>query len=250
MATTATRSVAENTAANTNIGTPITATDADNDRLTYTLSGADAGAFAIDSTTGQLRTKAALDYETKAAYSVTISVSDGHGGSDSISVTINVTDIRENRAPVFTDGATTTRAIAENTTANTNIGTAIAATDADNDRLTYTLSGTDAAAFAINTTTGQLRTKAALDYETKTSYSVTVTVSDGSLTDTINVTINITDIADTRVVSAVTPVSQRTPAVRDAIVRAAGVNTAANVTEAHLAARLRRLTLTAQTSRL
>ncbi|MCY3743890.1 MAG: leucine-rich repeat protein [Candidatus Poribacteria bacterium] len=196
--TTATRSIAENTAANTNIGTPITATDVDNDRLTYTLGGTDATAFGIDSTTGQLRTKAALDYETKAAYSVTVTVSDGYGGSDSIPVTINVTDVIENRAPVFTEGSSISRTIAENTAANINIGTAITATDADNDSLTYTLSGTNASAFAIDRNTGQLRTKAALDYETKRSYSVTVTVSDGRLTDTITVTINITDVAENR----------------------------------------------------
>ena len=193
--TTATRFVAENTTANTNIGTPITATDVDNDRLTYTLSGTDAAAFSINSTTGQLRTRAALDYETKAAYSVTVAVSDGYGGSDSMSVTINITDIHENRAPVFTDGTTATRTVAENTAANTNIGTAIAATDADNDTLTYTLSGTDAAAFRIVRTTGQLRTRAALDYETKAAYSVTISVSDGNGgSDSITVTINITDI--------------------------------------------------------
>ena len=38
-------------------------------------------------------------------------------------VTINVTDVSENRAPVFTDGSSTTRSIAENT-AGENIGTA------------------------------------------------------------------------------------------------------------------------------
>ncbi len=234
--TATTRTVAENTATNTNIGTAIAATDADNDTLTYTLRGTDAAAFRIVNTTGQLRTRAALDYETKTSYAVTISVSDGNGGIDSITVTINVTDVNENRAPVFTDGTSTTRAVAENTATNTNIGTAITATDADGDTLTYTLSGTDAAAFGINSTTGQLRTKAALDYETKTSYAVIVSVSDGSLTDTITVTINITDLDDTRVVSGVTPVSQRTPQVRDAIVAAVpGVNSAANVTEAHLA---------------
>ena len=59
-------------------------------------------------------------------------------------------DVDENRAPVFTDGDSTTRSIAENTAADTNIGTADnVATDADNDTLTYTLSGTDAASFTI-----------------------------------------------------------------------------------------------------
>ena len=100
-----------------------------------------------------------------------------------------------NNAPVFTDGTSTTRSIAENTASGEHIGTAITATDADSgDTLTYTLGGTDAAAFEIDATTGQLKTKAALDYETKTTYTVTVTVSDGSLTGTITVTINITDV--------------------------------------------------------
>ena len=192
-----TRSVAENTDAGTNIGTSVAATDADNDTLIYTLDGTDAAAFSIVSTSGQLRTKSALDYETKFSYSVTISVSDDNGGSDSITVTINVTDVTENSAPVFTDGASTTRSIAENTDAGTNIGTSVAATDADNDTLIYTLDGTDAAAFSINSTSGQLRTKSALDYETKFSYSVTISVSDDNGgSDSITVTINITDVTE------------------------------------------------------
>ena len=106
---------------------------------------------------------------------------------------LEISSTLANTAPVFTDGARTTRTIAEHTTAGVNIGTAIAATDADHDALTYTLRGTDAAAFAIEPTTGQLQTKAALDYETKSAYSVVVTVSDGTLTDTITVTITVSD---------------------------------------------------------
>ena len=108
-----------------------------------------------------------------------------------------------NTAPVFTDGASTTRTITENTAAGVNIGTALAATDADHDALTYTLGGTDAAAFAIESTTGQLQTKAALDYETKSSYSVVVTVSDGTLTDTITVTITVSDSNESPTVETV-----------------------------------------------
>ena len=89
-----------------------------------------------------------------------------------------------NSAPVFTDGATTTRSVAENTAATQNIGSAVAATDADAaDTLTYTLSGTDAASFGIVSSSGQLQTKASLDYETKTSYTVTVSVSDSKNAD-------------------------------------------------------------------
>lgn len=99
-------------------------------------------------------------------------------------------------APKFTEGNSATRAIAENTESGVNIGTPIAATDTDSTILTYTLSGPDASSFSIDSTTGQLRTRAALDYETESTYTLTITVSDGSLTDIINVTVNVTDMAD------------------------------------------------------
>ena len=196
--TSTTRTIAEHTLAGVNIGSAVSATDADGDPLTYTLSGTDAAAFRIVSATGQLRTQAALDYETKSVYTVIITASDG-SLTDTISVTITVTDVVEgpsNRAPVFTEGASTTRTIAENTVAGVDIGHAVSATDADGDTLTYTLSGTDAAAFRIDNTTGQLRTWTALDYETKSVYTVIITASDGSLTNTISVTITVTDVVE------------------------------------------------------
>ena len=192
------RSVVENTPAGRDIGTPISATDADSgDSLEYTLSGTDAAAFSINSTTGQLQTNATLDYETKNAYAVIVSVSDGNGGTDSISVTISVTndisdDTTNNTAPTFTDGGSTSRSVLENTPSGRDIGTPISATDADSgDSLEYTLSGTDAAAFSINTSTGQLQTNATLDYETKNAYVVIVNVSDGN-GGTDSITVNIT----------------------------------------------------------
>ena len=192
-----TRSTAENTSSGVDIGSVVSATDADNDTLTYSLGGADASSFSIDSTTGQVRTSASLDYETQSSYTITMTVSDGNGGSDSITVTINVTDVDEatNSAPVFTDGDSTTRSVAENTSSGVDIGSVVSATDADDDTLSYSLGGTDAASFSIDSSSGQLRTSAALDYETKTSYTVTITVSDGNDgTDSITVTINVTDI--------------------------------------------------------
>ncbi len=207
---TATRSIAENTAANTNIGAAITATDVDaNTTLSYTLGGTDASSFSIVSTSGQLQTSAALDYETKNAYSVTVTAADGTGDgslSTSIPVTITLTDA--NDAPVFTDGDSTTRTIAENTVENTNIGATVTATDQDKkpdpvnqgqfiakDTITYSIPTTgDAAAFSIDSNTGQLKTKNALNYENDNSYTVVVTASDGNLTDTITVTISVTDV--------------------------------------------------------
>ncbi len=193
-----TRAVAENTPAGKNIGSPVTATDEDEDVLTYSLSGKDAASFGIVSTTGQLQTRDPLDYEQKNTYAVTVTVSDGNGGTDTIAVAINVTDVNENNAPVFVEGSSTTRAVAENTPAGTNIGSPVTATDEDEDTLTYALGGTDAVDFGIVSATGQLRTRAPLDYEQKNVYSVAVIVSDGNGgTDTIGVAINVTDIDET-----------------------------------------------------
>ena len=193
-----TRTVAENTPAGRNIGGPVTAIDEDEeDVLVYSLSGTDAASFGIVNTTGQLQTRAPLDYEQKNVYAVAVLVSDGNGGSDAIGVAINVTDIDETptaHAPEFIEGSSTERAIAENTPAGRNIGAPVTATDEDEDVLTYTLSGVDAASFGIVSATGQLQTRDPLDYEQKNVYSVVVIVSDGTLTDTIGVAIKITDI--------------------------------------------------------
>ena len=61
-----TRQLDENTAAGTNIGLPVTspvAPPAGSGTITYSLAGADAGSFEINSDTGQLRTKAGVDYD-------------------------------------------------------------------------------------------------------------------------------------------------------------------------------------------
>ena len=191
----AARAIAENSSTGLGFGAPVSATDPDGDTLTYSLGGTDAASFSIYSITGYLRTKAQLDYETKNQYTVTVFVSDGNGGSDSITITINVTDIYEpwtNDSPVFTEGSKTSRAIVEDTPPNTNIGAPVSATDADNDTLIYTLGGTDKASFSIDSGTGQLKTKAPLDYETKNRYTVRVFVSDGNGgSDNITVTITL-----------------------------------------------------------
>ena len=192
---TTTRSVAENTAAGEDIGDPVEATDLDGDTLTYTLGGDDAASFDIDAATGQLMTKAELDFETAESHTVTVTASDGtEDGTDAtITVTVMVTD--ENDAPEFAS-ATATRSVAENTAAGENIGAPVAATDDDGDTLTYTLGGDDAASFDIATSTGQLMTKAELDFETDDSYTVTVTVtaSDDTEDATITVTVMVTDV--------------------------------------------------------
>ena len=94
-----------------------------------------------------------------------------------------------------------TRTVAENTPAGTNLGGPVAASDAG-DVLTYSLdTGTDAAAFDITRTTGRLMTKAALDHETKETYTVTVTATDPfGAPATSQVTITVTDVNESPMV--------------------------------------------------
>ena len=101
----------------------------------------------------------------------------------------------DNVAPVFEDGAPTTRAVAENTAAGTAFGTPVSARDLET--IFYSLEGTDAASLDIDAGTGQLKTRAGvdLDHETQSTYVVTVRADDGmGLSATIAVTVNVTDV--------------------------------------------------------
>ena len=105
-----------------------------------------------------------------------------------------------NNAPVFSD-ATLTREVAENSVADVNVGAVIpAAADEDSeDTLTYSMEGTNAASFNFDVSSRQISTKSgvAYDFEDTPSYSVTIRVSDGTDSDTVAVTINVTDVNET-----------------------------------------------------
>ena len=78
------RRIRENTAAGENVGAPVTATDSDGDTLTYTLAGTDAASFDIEPSTGQLLTKATLNYEVQLRYEVTVWATDPQDARDSV----------------------------------------------------------------------------------------------------------------------------------------------------------------------
>ena len=190
---TANRSVAENTAATTDIGGPVTATDADTDSgdtLTYSLSGRDATSFAIIASSGQLQTKTALDYENKRSYSVTVTATDLSGASDSIKVTITVTDVNE--ASEVT--GPTAKSYPENGTGTV---ASYRASDPEGQSVTWSLSGTDSGNFSISTT-GKLTFKTPPDYEAPADanrdnkYLVRVRADDGSHIGDLAVTVTVT----------------------------------------------------------
>ena len=210
-----TRSIAENTPAGQNIGARVNATDDDGDSLTFSLDEDEGANFDIDSS-GQIKTKESLDFESTESYTVTVFVRDSKdlyddadtAVDDTIHVTITVNDVNE--SPVFVDmvpeGETSiTRTVEEHAGSDQtvrDIGAPVTATDPDNtdtnpskDTITYTLGGKDAASFDIESTSGQLKTKASLDYETENTYAVSVTASDDKgKSTTILVTITVTNV--------------------------------------------------------
>jgi VCBS repeat-containing protein len=98
-------------AENTTAVTMVTATDVDLQPLTYSLTGTDAGRFAINATTGVLTFAPAPNFEAPAdagadnIYNVTVLVSDGFGGTDTQALTITVTNVDD--APFALDDAYT-----------------------------------------------------------------------------------------------------------------------------------------------
>ena len=204
------RSVPENTAAGTNIGPPVSATDPDGSEvpLRYSLSGTNADMFEIDRDIGQLKTKSPLDYEIldylPPAYFVNVQASDGVMSTET-EVRVDVEPVNE-FAPVFTEGDNTTREIDEKVAIGTNVGAPVSATDSDmGETLEYSLTDNKDGVFGIDNYTSQLTTAADLDHKTKPSYTVKVVASDGSRTSSILVTINVLPETSTEVEVASAP---------------------------------------------
>ena len=183
---------------NTTTVADITATDVDDDTLTYSITGGDDQTlFDIDASTGALSFINRPDYENPAdsdqdnIYSVQVNVSDGNGGSASQTYIITVND-------VITHVAITNTAVDENDDGAI-VGTLSAAIDDINatHEYTYTLSGDDADAFEV--VDGQLKLKdgVSANYEAQNSYTVTVTATDsGGLSTSEDFTITINDVND------------------------------------------------------
>ena len=117
----------------------------------------------------------------------TYEVSDGNGGTDVGTVNVTITPLPSgsdddppvNDSPRFNEGASVTRTVPEDAAVGTEVGDPVTARDRNNDRLEYSLSGTDRASFDIDRSTGQLTTSTLLDYEVQNEYSVRVQVEDG-----------------------------------------------------------------------
>ena len=124
--------------------------------------------------------EARKDADANNVYLVTVKVSDG-ANHDTRAVAVTVTDVNE--PPAFPSTEKGRRSVEEGTSAAQDIGSPVAAIDPEGDTITYSVTGADATAFTLDTSTGQLQTKNALDADTKPSYSFTIGVSDSKNVD-------------------------------------------------------------------
>ena len=205
-----TRTIVENLASGANVGAVVRATDADGDRLTYSLTGTDAGSFTINSGTGQIMVGAGttLDYETKARYMVTVTATDPAGDSDSIAVTVMVTNVDE----IGTLSGEASVSYVEN---DEDAVATYTASGAMADDAMWTVMGDDEAHFTI--TGGMLKFRSAPDYEmprgmamsdTNTNtYMVTVKAEAGGEMAMMEVTVMVTNVDELEMVSGEASVS-------------------------------------------
>jgi hypothetical protein len=216
-------SVNENVAVGTAVGTVPAATDPDTagtvfaDQRYYFWDGANVsstssdGRYAINATTGQITTAAALNYEVgtpSGTYTVAVRDNGGAAGytQATSSVTIGINNLNEQNAL----GAIAALAVNENVAVGTLVGTVPAATDPDSpgvpygDQRYFFWDGTNATStssdgrYAMNATTGQITTAAVLNYEAGTpaaTYTVAVRDNAGAAgytqaTSTVTIGIN------------------------------------------------------------
>lgn len=90
--TDATKTIAENSPAGTNVGTVLTAT---NSPTGYTITGGTGSALFDISAAGQITVKAGavLDYETTSNYTLLVKATNSGGDSNIATITINLTDV-------------------------------------------------------------------------------------------------------------------------------------------------------------
>jgi len=182
--------VAENSAADTIVGTLSTIDPDSGDSATYTLIDDAGGRFALDGS--NIVVSGALDYESAASHQVTVRVTDAGGLTHDETLTIDVTNVNE--AP--TSISLTTSTVAENSPAGSLVGSLMASDPDGIESATFTILEDAGGLFAIDGT--GLVVAGALDYETATSHQVTVRVTDaGGNTYDETFTIDVTNVSGT-----------------------------------------------------
>ena len=186
VASTSATSFAEDSLTGINIGTA-SATDPEGNTITYSLSGTGSENFSVDDA-GNISLVNSLDYETATSYTLVLNASDGVN-TTSFELIITVDDVNE--APSLSNTLAAS-SFAENIATGTTIATA-SASDPESQTITYSLSGAGSENFAVDSS-GNITLVAGLDYETASSFNLTLSVSDGVNTTTNAITISISDV--------------------------------------------------------
>ncbi|XP_064600895.1 protocadherin Fat 4-like [Liolophura sinensis] len=185
---------------NESVGTTIAdlnATDADlstnENSLAFSITaGNTENAFQINPTSGIIRVNKQLDYETTPDYTLEITVADGSDTSSlssTTSLTVSLIDVNDNPPVCNPD----TYQLTPNETASGSLLT-LSCTDADTVSVSLThsvLSGNTNGDLTLAANTGELSVTSALDYETTTSYDLSIEVSDGSLSSTALISLTV-----------------------------------------------------------
>lgn len=183
--------VAENTTTSTLL--TVSATDKDKpDSLNFLLLGFGSEFFSLHPTSGVLALTTALDHEVTSLYTLTVFLSDNNGAVTTTSISVSVSDV--NDFPQFL-GTPYAATVSENLPSGSDV-IKIAANDADGDALSYSLSGTDSRCFKIFPSSGLIETSKELDFEAVSSYSLTVTVSDGKISISTDLAISVINVND------------------------------------------------------
>jgi len=178
----------------------VTGHDPDGDNLTFSLGTSSDDRFVLTESNGEwgLQTTigAAFDFETESSVDVEIVATDPFGQTYAEVVTILVTDLNEPPVPI----APSSVDLAENSAVDSIVAT-LGVTDPDAGQMhTFAIAaGNDAGAFQIDAATGQITVRDAslLDYESTTSFVLTISVTDSGappLSGTGTLTVVITDV--------------------------------------------------------
>ncbi|XP_053682890.1 cadherin-99C [Sabethes cyaneus] len=177
----------------------VKAEDPENDPVKYAITtGNDLRQFAIGKESGVISVIRKLDREDLTRYQLIIRAEDNGGLASSATVNIKVTDIND-KNPEFDESMLPYVFYVDEGKDNVVIGV-VHATDADegmNAEITYTIPSD--IPFKINSRTGEIKTKSALDYEKKKEYKFVVTAQDGApepRLGTASVTVKVRDIPD------------------------------------------------------
>ena len=166
----------------TNITINVLANDSFISSSPYVLSALNGSHGLVEVSDNNIIYSPDSDFNGSDSFSYTITQ-----GSKTSSGAVSVTVIATNDVPSI--NAASVYKVDEN---QTSVAT-IAITDVDGDELSLTMSGADADSF--NLSSGNVLTfKTAPDFETKDSYSIKLTLTDGIETVEKTITINITDV--------------------------------------------------------